>query len=301
MKPAPFEYAAPQTIDEALALLDHGQPGARRRPEPRAAAELPPGAARRGSSTSTASTTSPTARADGDALRIGALTRQVDARALGLVARALAAAEPGRAPESATRRSATRGTIGGSVAHADPAAELPVALTALDARFHLRSARGARVLTAGELFLGAAYHGQGAGRAARRDRGPAAARRAPARRSPSTRPPTATSPRPGRPSAVAPRRTPAIALLGAGSDARARARRREGARWTAPTPREAARAGRRRRRRRLPPRALTELVAPGDRGGTGVRIAVEINGEGARRRGRAAHAAVGLHPPRARA
>ena len=39
-----------------------------------------------------------------------------------------------------------RGTVGGSVAHADPAAELPVALTALDARFHGRSRRGARTL-----------------------------------------------------------------------------------------------------------------------------------------------------------
>jgi CO/xanthine dehydrogenase FAD-binding subunit len=47
-----------------------------------------------------------------------------------------------------------RGTIGGSVAHADPAAELPAALTALGARFHLRSLRGERTLEAPELFLG---------------------------------------------------------------------------------------------------------------------------------------------------
>ena len=46
-----------------------------------------------------------------------------------------------------------RGTVAGSVAHADPAAELPTALAALDARFHVRSARGGRSLTAGELFL----------------------------------------------------------------------------------------------------------------------------------------------------
>jgi CO/xanthine dehydrogenase FAD-binding subunit len=51
----------------------------------------------------------------------------------------------------------TRGTVGGSVAHADPAAELPVALTALGARFHLRSPGGARVLGASELFLGPLY------------------------------------------------------------------------------------------------------------------------------------------------
>jgi len=47
-----------------------------------------------------------------------------------------------------------RGTLGGSVAHADPTAELPVALSALDARFHLRSANRARTLTADELFIG---------------------------------------------------------------------------------------------------------------------------------------------------
>jgi carbon-monoxide dehydrogenase medium subunit/6-hydroxypseudooxynicotine dehydrogenase subunit alpha len=46
-----------------------------------------------------------------------------------------------------------RGTVGGSVAHADPAAELPVAFTALDARFHVRSGRGERTLGADEFFV----------------------------------------------------------------------------------------------------------------------------------------------------
>ena len=46
-----------------------------------------------------------------------------------------------------------RGTIGGSSAHADPTAELPVALTALDARFHLRSASGSRVVAAPDFFI----------------------------------------------------------------------------------------------------------------------------------------------------
>ncbi len=48
----------------------------------------------------------------------------------------------------------SRGTVGGSVAHADPAAELPVALLALDAVFHLRSAAGARSVAASDFFLG---------------------------------------------------------------------------------------------------------------------------------------------------
>jgi CO/xanthine dehydrogenase FAD-binding subunit len=45
--------------------------------------------------------------------------------------------------------------VGGSVAQADPKAELPVALAALDARFHVRSPRRSRTLGAGELFAGA--------------------------------------------------------------------------------------------------------------------------------------------------
>jgi CO/xanthine dehydrogenase FAD-binding subunit len=46
----------------------------------------------------------------------------------------------------------SRGTVGGSVAHADPAAELPVALAALDGRVHLRSPRGTRVLEWADFF-----------------------------------------------------------------------------------------------------------------------------------------------------
>jgi CO/xanthine dehydrogenase FAD-binding subunit len=46
-----------------------------------------------------------------------------------------------------------RGTIGGSVAHADPAAELPVALSALDAVVVVRSIRGTRSIPCREFFL----------------------------------------------------------------------------------------------------------------------------------------------------
>jgi carbon-monoxide dehydrogenase medium subunit len=47
-----------------------------------------------------------------------------------------------------------RGTVGGSVAHADPAAELPAALVALDATFALVSSRGRRAVRADEFFRG---------------------------------------------------------------------------------------------------------------------------------------------------
>jgi carbon-monoxide dehydrogenase medium subunit len=46
-----------------------------------------------------------------------------------------------------------RGTIGGSVAHADPAADLPVILTTLNASFILRSPSGSRTVAAGDFFV----------------------------------------------------------------------------------------------------------------------------------------------------
>jgi aerobic carbon-monoxide dehydrogenase medium subunit len=48
----------------------------------------------------------------------------------------------------------SRGTIGGSLAHADPAAELPAVARALDAEFVVRSQSGERVIPAAEWFEG---------------------------------------------------------------------------------------------------------------------------------------------------
>jgi carbon-monoxide dehydrogenase medium subunit len=45
------------------------------------------------------------------------------------------------------------GTIGGSAAHADPAADYPAALLALEAEFLLASARGERIISAEEFFV----------------------------------------------------------------------------------------------------------------------------------------------------
>ena len=47
-----------------------------------------------------------------------------------------------------------RGTVCGSLAHADPASELPAVLLALDGHVVARSARGERRISAGELFVG---------------------------------------------------------------------------------------------------------------------------------------------------
>ena len=47
-----------------------------------------------------------------------------------------------------------RGTVGGSLAHADPAAELPALAIALNARFLLRSTSGERWVDANEFYIG---------------------------------------------------------------------------------------------------------------------------------------------------
>jgi carbon-monoxide dehydrogenase medium subunit len=47
-----------------------------------------------------------------------------------------------------------RGTVGGSIAHADPAAELPAVALALDATMHVVSRRGPRTIAAGDFFDG---------------------------------------------------------------------------------------------------------------------------------------------------
>jgi CO/xanthine dehydrogenase FAD-binding subunit len=92
-------------------------------------------------------------RAEEGPLRIGAMTRQVTLERSELVRRRWPLLSKAiRLVGHAQIRS--RGTVGGSVAHADPAAELPVALTALGARFRLRSPSGIRAVDASEFFLG---------------------------------------------------------------------------------------------------------------------------------------------------
>jgi len=84
---------------------------------------------------------------------IGAMTREYVAEESGTVASAvplLAAALPLIGHEAIR----SRGTIGGSLAHADPAAELPAVARALDAEFVVRSQAGARVIAAADWFEG---------------------------------------------------------------------------------------------------------------------------------------------------
>jgi aerobic carbon-monoxide dehydrogenase medium subunit len=90
--------------------------------------------------------------ANGD-VAIGAMTREYVAEESGTVADTLpllAAALPLIGHEAIR----SRGTIGGSLAHADPAAELPAVARALDAEFVVRGPSGERVIPAAQWFDG---------------------------------------------------------------------------------------------------------------------------------------------------
>ncbi len=91
--------------------------------------------------------------AEGGELRLGPMTRQRRLERDPLVAdRAPLLHEA--LPWVAHPQIRNRGTLGGSLVHADPAAELPVVAVALEARLRAQSARGERWIPAGEFFQG---------------------------------------------------------------------------------------------------------------------------------------------------
>jgi carbon-monoxide dehydrogenase medium subunit len=89
----------------------------------------------------------------GDHLAIGALTRHRDLETSDLLAQhcGVLAAVAGQVGDNQVRH---RGTIGGSVAHGDPASDLPAALLALDATFVVRGPGGERLIKATNFFEG---------------------------------------------------------------------------------------------------------------------------------------------------
>jgi carbon-monoxide dehydrogenase medium subunit len=155
MKPAPFDYHAPHSVEEAIELLARLGPDAR----PLAGGQsLVPMLALRLARPSALIDLNRIASLTGikghdGSLRLGAMTRQASilrskdvAAKAGLLAQAL-----GHVGHPPTR---ARGTVGGSLSHADPAAELPAAMVALDAEFTLRSAQGERTIAASDFFHG---------------------------------------------------------------------------------------------------------------------------------------------------
>lgn len=156
MKPAPFEYYAPTTLEEALALLDqHGYEakvlaGGQsliptmnfRLAQPAVLVDL-----------NRVQSLFHLAPSPGDGLLVGAMTRQRTLERSTLVAQKaplLAAAMP----HIAHTQIRNRGTIGGSLAHADPAAELPAVAVALQARFELQGVAGERWVDASDFYIG---------------------------------------------------------------------------------------------------------------------------------------------------
>jgi carbon-monoxide dehydrogenase medium subunit len=89
----------------------------------------------------------------GDGVRIGALTRHVDlARSAEIAVHApLLAAAIAHVAHPAIRN---RGTLGGSLAHADPASELPACMLALNATIIVRGQAGERRIVAQDFFTG---------------------------------------------------------------------------------------------------------------------------------------------------
>jgi aerobic carbon-monoxide dehydrogenase medium subunit len=153
MKPPVFEYHAPASVDEAIALLTrYGGEGKVlaggqslmpllnfRLSRPAAIIDL------------NGIASLAYVREDNGMIRFGAMTRQRTIEFSDVVKRRLpllteATALVGHLPIR------TRGTIGGSIAHADPSAEYPAVLAAMDGTVVVRGPRGERTLSPTELF-----------------------------------------------------------------------------------------------------------------------------------------------------
>ena len=156
MKPAPFEYQAPGSLEAALDLL------ARHGGEAKLLAggqSLIPVMNFRLAEPSLLVDINKLAdldfirRDDEGGLRIGALTRQRRLERDPLVAE-VAPLLHETVPWVAHPQIRNRGTIGGSLAHADPAAELPAVAVALGARLRLQRAGGERWVDARDFFAG---------------------------------------------------------------------------------------------------------------------------------------------------
>jgi carbon-monoxide dehydrogenase medium subunit len=155
MKPAPCEYYAPGTRAAALALLaQHGGEakvlagGQSLVPSMNFRLAQPGILIDLNGITDLFGIT-----ADGEGLRIGAMTRQRTVERSADVAR-LAPLVAEAMPDIAHPQIRNRGTFGGSIAHNDPAAELPALMAALGAQLRVQSATGERILAADEFFQG---------------------------------------------------------------------------------------------------------------------------------------------------
>lgn len=155
MKPAPFRYEKPASLDEVFGLLESHGDDARilaggqsllatlnmRLSEPEILIDITGLNSLRG------------VAVEGGLLRIGALTTHAEVKASAdvathapLLARTM--------PFIAHPAIRNRGTLGGSLVHADPAAELPATMLALDAEMEIAGAAGKRSVGAADFFHG---------------------------------------------------------------------------------------------------------------------------------------------------
>ena len=156
MKPAPFEYQAPASLPDALAALARHGGDAKllaggqslipvmnfRLAQPALLVDI-----------NKLTELDFVRRGEDGSLRIGALVRQRRLEREPLVAD-LAPLLREAVPFIAHPQIRNRGTFGGSLAHADPAAELPAVAVALKARFRLQKEGGERWVEAGDFFAG---------------------------------------------------------------------------------------------------------------------------------------------------
>lgn len=155
MKPAPFAYVRAETFDHVFDLLDaHGDD----------ARILAGGQSLMATLNMRLSTPEvlidinhidglSDITSDGSTLRIGALARHsqvLESSDVATMAPLIAAAMPYVAHQAIRNR----GTFGGSIAFADPAAEMPAVSRAIDARMILQGRSGTRSVDANDFFLG---------------------------------------------------------------------------------------------------------------------------------------------------
>lgn len=153
MKPTPFEYHRPSSVEETLDLLADLED-----------AELMAGNQSLGIVMANRLAT-PEHLIDlnfveelsgitdeGDAIRVGAMTTHREIERSELLAERLPML-PDAAGQIAGPSVRSRGTMGGSLAEADPAGNYPAALVALDGTLHLRSSEGSRAVAARDFFI----------------------------------------------------------------------------------------------------------------------------------------------------
>ncbi|AIJ21208.1 FAD binding domain-containing protein [Amycolatopsis methanolica] len=155
MKPAPFDYVRAESVEHAVHALTGGDGDAKVLAGGQSLVPLLSMRLARPSVLVDINQVSDLdyVRLDGDVLRIGALTRHRTVETSPEVARHVPLlVDALRYVGHVTIRN--RGTIGGSVAHSDPAAELPSVLVALDGRVVLEGPDGRREVAAADFFEG---------------------------------------------------------------------------------------------------------------------------------------------------